>query len=85
MCGAGPGTPGLATLFIERTPMGDMPVCRACGRPHWRFVACADAPKERAATPAEAYPIKTVPEGYRPWGDKLSTRDRNGWLIPEKS
>ncbi len=61
--------------------MADMPLCSTCSKPHWRFTACADAPAPRKAEP---FPVKSVPEGFRVFGDQLTTRDRNGWLIPEK-
>jgi hypothetical protein len=55
--------------------MAEMPTCSTCNKPHWRFTACADAP---APPRPDAYPVKSVPEGYHVFGDKLSTRDRNG-------
>lgn len=61
--------------------MAEMPICSTCKKAHWRFVDCAKAPALRAPDP---YPIQSVPEGYKPWGHQLSTRDANGWLIPEK-
>ena len=57
--------------------MAEMPLCSTCNKPHWRFTACADVPTPRR----EGYPIKSVPEGYKPFGDQLATHDRNGWLI----
>jgi hypothetical protein len=57
--------------------MAEMPTCSTCKKPHWRFVACADAP---APARLEGYPLKSVPEGYKPFTDQLTTHDRNGWL-----
>jgi hypothetical protein len=59
--------------------MAEMPLCSACKKPHWRFTACADVPALRR----EDYPIKTVPDGYRPFGNQLTIRDSNGWLIKD--
>lgn len=65
--------------------MADMPICSRCNKPHWRFVACADAPAPaRAIRRTDDFPVP-IPAGYHAWGDKLSTRDRDGWLIPDKS
>lgn len=66
--------------------MADMPTCSQCKRPHWRFTACADAPDlpEPRVAVKEPFPIKSVPAGFSVWGDKLVTRDRNGWLIRDK-
>ncbi len=65
--------------------MADMPVCARCTKPHWRFVACADAPEPpRVIRRNDDFPVP-IPAGYHEWGHQLTTRDPDGWLIRDKT
>jgi hypothetical protein len=65
--------------------MADMPTCAKCTKQHWRFVACADAPASpRVIRRTDDFQVP-IPAGYHEWGDKLAVRDRDGWLIRDKS
>lgn len=56
-----------------------VPLCRRCNFRHYNFADCVEAAKARRL-PEVVNP--RVPEGYRLWNqDRLSTWDRNGWLI----
>lgn len=55
-----------------------IPTCRRCGQQHYNIQPCA----EHAAAVDHAERMKvlphwrTVPEGTVPWGDRLTTLDR---------
>lgn len=72
--------------------MAEKPLCDKCQGRHWRFDSCANAPARDAADARkeanrrEAYPLKSVPDGYRVWGqDDLPSWNRQGntyWRKP---
>lgn len=59
------------------------PICNRCGKPHWPFVACAEADdrnalEERNEQKRRAFIQHRPREGYREFGDQLGGLERAG-------
>jgi len=61
-----------------------VPTCRRCLRQHYNFVSCTKAAEQ--PFPSAEPPLQLrVPEGFRLWGDRLETWERQGNVYYRKA
>lgn len=55
------------------------PTCKTCGHPHFNFMDCVKAAKQRKQPDYERPPH--VPEGFREWGNRLDAYEEVGGVL----